>query len=569
MRIGGVVLGLAFSVSSVFAQAPAPSPSRSPASKLDAAPDEMPTNVVKVLRTSNKAQTNRYVPKVYEFTRVNPYEVIRFVRRVMEIEEGAFFTFQGVQPDSGRIMVVCPSYQIPYLDNLMAQLDRPGLTSSSADQRDFYRLKHRTSSDPHFVSTVKGFMNSSAIAVADVETNSLYLEDAPSGNRRALEALAKELDVPRQQVDLNVSLYEVDLTNDNAMGLDFHSWKNGPGRNLFAVGAYANYNKFYQDRNLGDRMGAVQDFNPSAGHTTAGLPAQRFHSEGANVAYFFDVPTAFLDFLVVKQKARVLTSTRLSALNTETATLQTGDKILYYYVKHNPSEQGAVRPPGYLLDPFGDWDLNKEWVDQGPAGEATEAQNDRTILNLGNEFVLERITTAANGLAQKEAQYPDSRVVLGKTAERRLGSVLTGVYLRIKPTISTDLINMDVESRVVNHTGYSDDGTPVLNNRGMKASIKLKDGQEIVLGGLVRERNIKSANKIPFLGSIPYLGYLFGGETGSNVKSLVVVVLSPEVVKGPSNVKATDQSLMSKAKGEESIPLPATSAGFDKYLMGR
>lgn len=50
------------------------------------APTELPTNLVKILRTSNKAQTNRYVPKVYEFKNVNPYAVIRFVRRTIEIE---------------------------------------------------------------------------------------------------------------------------------------------------------------------------------------------------------------------------------------------------------------------------------------------------------------------------------------------------------------------------------------------------------------------------------------------------------------------------------------------------
>ena len=63
------------------------------AADLDASPKDMPVHLVKVLRTTNKAQTNRYVPKVYDFKNVNPADVLRFFRRVMEIEEGAWYTF--------------------------------------------------------------------------------------------------------------------------------------------------------------------------------------------------------------------------------------------------------------------------------------------------------------------------------------------------------------------------------------------------------------------------------------------------------------------------------------------
>ena len=46
----------------------------------DRAPDELPTHLIKVLRTSNKAQTNRYIPKVYTINNVNPYDVFRWIR---------------------------------------------------------------------------------------------------------------------------------------------------------------------------------------------------------------------------------------------------------------------------------------------------------------------------------------------------------------------------------------------------------------------------------------------------------------------------------------------------------
>jgi hypothetical protein len=57
------------------------------------APSDVPTRLIRVLRTTNKAQTNRYVPKVYDLKNVNPYDVIRFIRRSTEIEEGAWFLY--------------------------------------------------------------------------------------------------------------------------------------------------------------------------------------------------------------------------------------------------------------------------------------------------------------------------------------------------------------------------------------------------------------------------------------------------------------------------------------------
>ncbi|MFH0945646.1 MAG: hypothetical protein V2A76_10650, partial [Planctomycetota bacterium] len=64
------LFGSALAFSGVAAAQPA-----SDNANLNLSPDEIRTNLVKILRTSNKAQTNRYVPKVYNFQNVNPYAV--------------------------------------------------------------------------------------------------------------------------------------------------------------------------------------------------------------------------------------------------------------------------------------------------------------------------------------------------------------------------------------------------------------------------------------------------------------------------------------------------------------
>ena len=151
------------------------------------APDELPQHLVKVLRTNNKAQTNRYVPKVYTFENVNPYAVIRFVRRVMEIEEGAWFAFANEDLTGGKVLVIAPEYQIPGLDTLMETIDRKGLTSSSGTKRLFYRPRYRDVFDPGFqqVSAQEG--TPTAVLVPDDQDNAWFVEDAPSG----LDRIAK------------------------------------------------------------------------------------------------------------------------------------------------------------------------------------------------------------------------------------------------------------------------------------------------------------------------------------------------------------------------------------------
>jgi len=231
---------------------------------------EPPTSVVKVLRTSNKAQTNRYLPRVYEFEHVNPYAVIRYIRRTMEIEEGAWFSFANEDLSGGRLLVVCPEYQAEGLDQLVALIDREGLTSSNGTKRDIYRMRHREATDQDLIDVVALEGTPSNVIVPDTQINSWMIEDSPSGYARMTRAVAERYDQPSAQLEAHLTVYEVDLTNDGRIGLDYVAWKNGPGRNLFAVGAFAQREKI---STLNGGPGALP-YNSGKG--TFGLPARTF-----------------------------------------------------------------------------------------------------------------------------------------------------------------------------------------------------------------------------------------------------------------------------------------------------
>lgn len=478
------------------------------------APHELPQHLVKVLRTSNKAQTNRYIPKVYDFQNVNPYAVILFVRRVMEIEEGAWFSFATPEMTSGKLLVVFPEYQETYLDALMERLDRPNITSLHGTGRAVYEFKHRDALDPDLTAVIGLEGTPTVTILPDTQINHLFIEDAPSGLARVLQQIEAH-DVPTPQVEFAVTVYEIDLTDDGQIGLDYISWKNGPGRNLFALGAFAEREKISTlNSNVGPNSSALL-YNSGKG--TYGLPGQSLESTGRNAAYLYEVPSAYFDFLVAKGCATIMTQSKIVALNRSAAILEVGDEILYYQEKHLPDARAGSRLQP--LDPFGN-------------------------LNQINNTAAPNEITDFFGVTV--ADHPDNRVLVPTTTARSLGTAFTGFYMEVRPTINQKGCTCDLFLSLVQLTGFDDDGTPVLASRSIDTLIKIPhDSREITIGGLTRTRRIDGTNKIPWLGDIPVLGGLFGGTTKIEHKTLVVTTLRARRV-GADESNATDADEMTR-----------------------
>ncbi|KPK65779.1 MAG: hypothetical protein AMK73_02010 [Planctomycetes bacterium SM23_32] len=487
-----------------------------------AAPDEVETHLIRVLRTTNKAQTNRYVPKVYDLRNVNPYDTIRFIRRSMEIEEGAWFLYGRPEDPadphhsvkSGKAVVIAPIYQIPYIDELMRVIDVPGLTSSSGDELFYYRLKHRNAGDDAFgdlVTAVLAPNHSTGDQVADTEVNGFLFYDSPSGIEDVKRWLPI-LDYPPPQVMIEATLYEINVENDDALGLDFVSWKNGPGRSLFA-GAL-----FWEKESI-PTLSAGADPLLDLGTGTAALPGAQWKSKGSYYSYFLDVPADFFDFLVTKQKARVLTSAKVLTRNGRSAELEASDQIFYWRVSED------TEPVRFPLDDEDD------------------------VFDLFGD-----------------------RVVVGDTAARELGAASSGVFLDVTPLIGTEGINLDVELDVVGHTGFGSSGEPQLVRRDFDTELRVQDGQEVVLGGYTREMMVQQSNKVPVLGSLPVIGWLFGGEQNLVKKRRVVVVLRATTVTDFAAMRAAgtevDAALIrARASREWPVENLKTEAGFDQWLL--
>jgi general secretion pathway protein D len=117
-----------------------------------------------------------------------------------------------------------------------------------------------------------------------------------------------------------------------------------------------------------------------------------------------------------------------------------------------------------------------------------------------------------------------------------------GIILRITPQITEgDHVKLDIYEEISSvKGGQSDQVTttvgPTITKRSTKTSVVVKDSQTVVIGGLMQEHDEETVTKMPILGDIPILGWLFKQKNVTKNKINLLVFLTPSVVKEPTRL---------------------------------
>jgi general secretion pathway protein D len=110
----------------------------------------------------------------------------------------------------------------------------------------------------------------------------------------------------------------------------------------------------------------------------------------------------------------------------------------------------------------------------------------------------------------------------------------TGVILSVVPRInSSGLVSLRIGQEVSQALAPTV-GTiqsPTIQKRSVLTQATVQDGETIALGGIISENNLFSKNRIPLLGDIPVLGVLFGSTSTTNVRTELIVLLTPRVIQ--------------------------------------
>lgn len=120
-------------------------------------------------------------------------------------------------------------------------------------------------------------------------------------------------------------------------------------------------------------------------------------------------------------------------------------------------------------------------------------------------------------------------------------SVLSGIIIGIVPYINeigeisltiTPIVS-DLVDLIPATFGPNDEikiSLPIVDLRELSTTVKVKDGQLIIIGGLIKKKENLQKNKVPLLGDIPYLGELFTQRDKEESKTELVVILQPQLV---------------------------------------
>jgi len=111
-------------------------------------------------------------------------------------------------------------------------------------------------------------------------------------------------------------------------------------------------------------------------------------------------------------------------------------------------------------------------------------------------------------------------------------TVESGIKLRIKPWVSaSDEINVNISPEISNTTGMlSADSLPQTSERKVQTTIRVKDGETIIIGGLIQTQSSFTEKRIPFISRIPLMGRIFKWKSDEQQQSELVVYITPHLL---------------------------------------
>ncbi len=109
-----------------------------------------------------------------------------------------------------------------------------------------------------------------------------------------------------------------------------------------------------------------------------------------------------------------------------------------------------------------------------------------------------------------------------------------GIRLRIRPKISEgDFVRLDIYQEISaispSRTGGASD--IITTKRAAQTSVVVKNNQTVVIGGLIQNRNTNNTTKVPLLGDIPIIGWLFKSKRDQKQKTNLLVFITPYIIE--------------------------------------
>jgi len=155
---------------------------------------------------------------------------------------------------------------------------------------------------------------------------------------------------------------------------------------------------------------------------------------------------------------------------------------------------------------------------------------------LSRPSVLTNNNEEAELSAEEETSFETSTLSQGGQTSNNFEQVTAGIRLNVSPTISAgNYLRLRVRLEISDFRPARSGNTsapPDINRREIDTPITLPDGHTIILGGLVTHSNSESKSKIPWLGDLPLIGWLFRAEDESQTDLYLYVFITAHIIDG-------------------------------------
>lgn len=495
-----------------------------------------------ILRTDQKIGLNQFVPHlipIKNLTASGVRELRPIARRICGFEGGHAQVVVDNKTGDRFVQITCTPYQLPFVQEAIEALDQRWLTSTGDGEGErVYKAYFRDiNAIDRLVRNYTGGRSQ-----IDNEDNAVIHSNTRSYASEYVR-VAGEVDIPEHEITVNAKFYEVTTNNDLKLGLDYIAWKNDLGWNLFEFGmSYFTFN-------------GVGNFDNYYGYNAV-------------------VTSAYYDFLSIKGKARVLAD----------ATVQTASGSIGEWLAMDPvqtitvsgSIEGGGRPeiapPGFdrdalidfALEHLGDYNANGIWIPLYSRQELELATTDYILGILEDKYHAAFVDALRSNLetpgvihyAQDYDRFLDYR---------NHGRI--GLSLVVLPVVGLESTEMFIRADSASLDGYTPTGEPIISQSQVKTTVRVRDGEKLVLAGLSRTEKVVQKSGMPWLGDLPLLGYLFSGETKVDRTKRILIVLETTISAGlvdPSTDRPLSLEEVARLKSQNpfgdmkprSMPLP-------------
>ncbi len=121
-----------------------------------------------------------------------------------------------------------------------------------------------------------------------------------------------------------------------------------------------------------------------------------------------------------------------------------------------------------------------------------------------------------------------------------------------KRTIGLEIVQIQAS----NFIEFTDFNAPITEDSSISAYVDVEDGQRIVVGGMIKQKQQQIESKMPILGDIPFLGNLFRRTETVTENSEIVIIITPHIIdiKNPDDLRRLEEQANEWRSNDSNTP---------------